>query len=75
MKDWQGQGHVRWECKYHAVMLPKYRKKALYGRLRGKNWQGFSIIVLSKGYRIVQLLRVYNMDAYFFIYLPNEQTG
>jgi len=36
MKDCQSQAHVKWEYKYHAVMLPKYREKALYGRLRGK---------------------------------------
>ncbi len=36
MKEWQSQAHVKWECKYHVVILPKYRKKALYGRLRGK---------------------------------------
>jgi len=34
MKDCQSQAHVKWECKYHVVILPKYRKKALYGRLR-----------------------------------------
>ena len=34
MKDWQSQAHVRWECKYHIVIIPKYRKKNLYGRLR-----------------------------------------
>ena len=34
MKDWQSQAHVKWECKYHVVILPKYRKKALYGTLR-----------------------------------------
>ena len=34
MKDWQTQAHVKWECKYHVVILPKYRKRALYGRLR-----------------------------------------
>ena len=33
MKDWQSQAHVKWECKYHVVILPKYRKKALYGSL------------------------------------------
>ena len=26
--------HTRWECKYHVVFIPKYRKKALYGSLR-----------------------------------------
>jgi len=36
MKDWQSQAHVKWECKYHVVIVPKCRKKALYGRLRGK---------------------------------------
>ena len=34
MKDWQSQTHVKWECKFHVVILPKYRKKALYGTLR-----------------------------------------
>ena len=34
MKDWQSQAHVKWECKYHVVIIPKYRKKALYGKER-----------------------------------------
>lgn len=33
-KDWQSQAHVKWDCMYHVVILPKYRKKALYGKLR-----------------------------------------
>ena len=23
--------HTRWECKYHMVFIPKYRKKSIYG--------------------------------------------
>ena len=34
MKDWKSQAHVKWECKFHVVILPKYRKKVLYGNLR-----------------------------------------
>ena len=34
MHDWQSLSHVRWECKYHVVIIPKFRKKALYGALR-----------------------------------------
>ena len=34
MKDWQSQAHVKWDCKYHIVIVPKYRRKQLYGRLR-----------------------------------------
>jgi len=36
MKDWRSQAHVRWDCKYHVVICPKYRKRKLYGRRRHK---------------------------------------
>ena len=36
MKDWQSQAHVKWECKYHVVILPKYRKKRNFKRNRRK---------------------------------------
>ena len=26
--------HATWECKYHVVFTPKYRKKALFGQIR-----------------------------------------
>lgn len=26
--------HTRWDCKYHIVWIPKYRKKQLFGELR-----------------------------------------
>ena len=34
MRDWKTQAHVKWECKYHVVVLPKYRKKVIYGKIR-----------------------------------------
>ena len=34
MHEWQSLSHVRWECKYHVVFIPKYRRKVLYGQLR-----------------------------------------
>ena len=34
MDDFQSLSHSRWECKYHVVFIPKYRKKVLYGALR-----------------------------------------
>ena len=36
MHDWQSLSHVRWDCKYHVVFIPKYRRKVLFGKLRGK---------------------------------------
>ena len=26
--------HTVWDCKYHVVWIPKYRRKVLYGKLR-----------------------------------------
>ncbi len=26
--------HTTWECKYHVVFIPKYRRKAIYGEIR-----------------------------------------
>ena len=34
MHDWQSLSHVRWECKYHVVIIPKYRKRKLYGKFK-----------------------------------------
>jgi len=36
MHDWESLAHVRWECKYHVVIIPKYRRKVLYGQFRAK---------------------------------------
>ena len=34
MNNVQSLSHTAWECKYHVVWIPKYRKKLLYGKLR-----------------------------------------
>jgi REP element-mobilizing transposase RayT len=34
MRDWHSQSHVKHYCRYHVVLVPKYRKKAIYGTLR-----------------------------------------
>jgi putative transposase len=34
MDDEGTLAHTKWECKYHVVFIPKFRRKALYGQLR-----------------------------------------
>ena len=34
MNEYQTLSHTKWECKYHVVFIPKYRRKVLYGQLR-----------------------------------------
>ena len=28
--------HTEWDCKYHVIFIPKYRRKVLYGQIRGE---------------------------------------
>lgn len=37
MQEWESLGYVKWECKYHVVFIPNYRRKAIYGELRQKS--------------------------------------
>ena len=34
MRDYKSLAHTKWDCKYHVVFIPKYRKKVIYGELR-----------------------------------------
>lgn len=34
MDEAESLSHTKWECKYHVVFIPKYRKKAIYKGLR-----------------------------------------
>ena len=34
MNECESLSHTRWECKYHVVFIPKYRRKTLYKELR-----------------------------------------
>jgi putative transposase len=36
MREWKKQSYVTWYCLYHVVFIPKYRKKAIFGRLRSE---------------------------------------
>ena len=34
MRQVNSLNHTRWECKYHIVFIPKYRRKAIFGQIR-----------------------------------------
>ena len=34
MHEYKSLSHVRWECKYHLVIIPNYRRKVLLENLR-----------------------------------------
>ena len=54
MKDWQSQAHVKWECKYHVVILPKYRKKHNFKKNRRKIGRIIRELCRQKGIGIIE---------------------
>ena len=44
--------HSKWDCKYHVVFVPKYRKKALYGKIRLYLKEVFHELAWQKGCKI-----------------------
>lgn len=48
------QSHVRWECIYHIVIIPKYRKRALFGKVRSRLRDILRELAKRKGVEIIE---------------------
>ena len=46
--------HTLWECKYHLVWIPKYRRKVVYGRLRVEIGKILRRLCEYKGIEIIE---------------------
>lgn len=46
--------HTTWECKYHIVWVPKYRRKIIYGKLRKEIGYILRKLCEYKGIRIIE---------------------
>lgn len=48
MRQVESLSHTRWECKYHIVFIPKYRRKALFGQVRRELGEVFHRLARQK---------------------------
>ena len=48
MDDYKSLSHSVWECKYHVVFIPKYRRKVIYGELRRELGKVFRTLARQK---------------------------
>lgn len=46
--------HTRWECKYHIVFAPKYRRQVIYGKIREDICEILSSLCKRKGVEIIE---------------------
>jgi len=54
MDVYESLNHTKWECKYHVVFIPKYRRKTLYGELRPHLGEVFRNLAKQKECMIVE---------------------
>ena len=46
--------HTSWNCKYHIVFAPKFRRKVAYGKLREDIRDILSMLCKRKGVNIIE---------------------
>lgn len=51
--QYESLSHSKWECKYHVVFTPKYRKKVLYGKIREFLKKTFHELAYQKECKII----------------------
>ena len=54
MDEYESLSHTKWECKYHVVFIPKYRRQTLYGELRQHLGEVFRNLAKQKECSIVE---------------------
>ena len=49
MEDYRKLSHTTWQCKYHVVFIPKYRRKRLFGVVKKELGPLFHRLARHKG--------------------------
>ena len=52
--DTSSLSHTKWNCQYHIVFTPKYRRKAIYAKLRADIGKYLRRLCEYKGVEIVE---------------------
>ena len=52
--DTSSLAHTKWECKYHIVFAPKYRRQIIYGKIRLDIGQMLRKLCEYKGIEIIE---------------------
>ncbi len=52
--DTNSLSHTKWECKYHIVFAPKFRRKVIYGKIKADVARILSELCKRKGVEIIE---------------------
>jgi len=54
MKNWLSQAHVKWDCKYHVVIVSKCRSIKDFGKVRGHIGEILKQLCSQQGIELVE---------------------
>ena len=52
--DKNSLAHTKWNCKYHIVFAPKYRRQIIYGKIKGDIGKILRTLCERKGIEIIE---------------------
>ena len=52
--DMNSLSHTKWECKYHIVFAPKFRRQVIYGKIKRDVANILSTLCKRKGVEIIE---------------------
>lgn len=65
--------HTTWNCKYHIVFAPKYRRKIIYGELRQDIANILSMLCKRKEVHIVEA-EIYPDHVHMLVEIPPKMS-
>ena len=73
MREVGSLNHSRWECKYHVVFIPKYRRKVLFGQIRKELGEVFHRLARQK-YSLIEARHLMADHVHIMISIPPKHA-
>ena len=73
MNDNNSLAHTKWNCKYHVVFAPKYRRKVFYGEKRTEIKEILRTLCQWKGVEIIEG-EVYPEHIHLLLSIPPKMS-
>lgn len=70
--DSESPAHTKWNCKYHIVFAPKYRRLVIYGRIKNEIGRMLRTLCERKGIVILEAEACPDHNICWLQYRPRQ---
>jgi len=71
--DTESLAHTKWNCNYHIVFAPKYRRQVIYGKLKKDIWKILRDLCARKGVEIIEA-ELCNDHVHMLVKIPPKMS-